>query len=87
VDIVSQIVCYHNDDFFVLWKPNGIPTTFGKETCFLDILMGEIPKKIPDFLVPDHLLLYIDLPDFEQIELKKPFIDKQIKIFGKDEEL
>lgn len=87
MNLLKQIICYHNDDFFVLWKPNGIPTTFGKETCFLDILMGKDIKNSPDFLIPEHLINYIDLPDFVQIELKKTLIDHQIKVFGEDEEL
>jgi autotransporter translocation and assembly factor TamB len=24
-----------------MWKPNALPTTFGKEICFLDILLGK----------------------------------------------
>lgn len=81
MDIISKIICYHNDDFFVLWKPNGIPTTFGKDTCFLDVLMGkDVDAKI-NFVIPEHLFPYIDLPEFNQIEVKKPFIDHQIKEF------
>jgi hypothetical protein len=49
--------------------------------------MGKETKKISDFLIPEHLLPYIDLPDFVQIELKKTLIDHQIKVFGEDEEL
>lgn len=85
--MLSQIICYHNDDFFVLWKPNGIPTTFGKETCFLDILMGKTRQQKTDFSIPEHLIPYIDLPDFTQIELKKTLIDQQVHAFGKDDEL
>lgn len=55
--------------------------------CFLDILLGENIKNSSEFLIPEHLFPYIDLPDFVQIELKKTLIDNQIKIFGKDQEL
>jgi len=84
--MLSTIVCYQNDDFFVLWKPNGIPTTFGKETCFLDILMGKQPNQTLDFSVPPHLLAYIDLPDFIQTELTQSCIENQLHVF-KEEEL
>ena len=87
LDTLSSIICYHNDDFFVLRKPNSIPTTFGKDTCFLDVLMGKTPDSKIQFSIPQHLLPYIDLPEFSQIELKKPFIDHQIKEFGKEHEL
>lgn len=40
-----------------------------------------------DFSIPEHLVPYIDLPDFIQIELKKSLIAYQIKEFGKEEEL
>ncbi len=71
----------------MLWKPNGIPTTFGKETCFLDILMGKQPDLKINFTIPSYLSPYIDLPDFSQIVLKKPLIDHQLQEFGKDKEL
>lgn len=87
MSILSTIVCYHNEDFFVAWKPNGIPTTFGKEICFLDILMGKTSIKPIHFTIPSHLLAYIDLPDFTQTELKQSTIEQQIRTFGKEEEL
>ncbi|MEI7919137.1 MAG: pseudouridine synthase [bacterium] len=88
LDIFSQIVCYHNDDFFVLWKPNGIPTTFGKEQCFLDILLTNTPKnKNTDVAIPNFLLPYIDFPDFVPTTLTEEKIQEQLQTFGKEEEL
>lgn len=87
MDILSKIICYHNNDFFVLWKPNGVPTTFGKDICFLDMLIGKKPDPKIKFAIPEHLLPYVDLPDFTQIEIKKSLIDHQMQEFGKDEEL
>jgi len=49
--------------------------------------MGKIPNQTPDFLIPQHLLPYIDLPDFEHIQLPKHLIDNQIKTFWKEQEL
>lgn len=87
MDALSKIICYHNDDFFVLWKPNALPTTFGKEQCFLDILLGNhIPKNI-DFSIPRFLLPYVDLPDFKPCILKQDAIQHQLVAFGKEEEL
>lgn len=49
--------------------------------------MGKNFKKETDFSIPQHLVPYIDLPDFVQIELKKTLIDHQCKQFGKEDEL
>ena len=70
-----------------MWKPSALPTTFGKELCFLDILLGKQPTTTPDFAIPQVLLPYIDLPDFDPCVLDKKIIDKQIAAFGKDQEL
>jgi 23S rRNA-/tRNA-specific pseudouridylate synthase len=32
---------YSNKDFSLVWKPHGIPSTFGKEESFLDILKNK----------------------------------------------
>ncbi len=87
LDILSKIICYHNDDFFVMWKPRALPTTFGKEQCFLDILLGEKPSQDIVFSIPDFLSPYIDLPDFVPQTLDQASIDRQMTIFGKEGEL
>ncbi len=46
----------------------------------------DVDAKI-NFVIPEHLFPYIDLPEFNQIEVKKPFIDHQIKEFWKEDEL
>ena len=84
---MSKIVCYHNDDFFVMWKPSALPTTFGKELCFLDILLGKENNITIDFSLPDKLLPYIDLPDFSPCTLTQTMINHQIHVFGKNEEM
>ncbi len=68
-------------------KPNGLPTTYGKEICFLDILTGEISDKTLDFSIPTHLLPYIDLPEFVPCKLTPNIIKQQFDIFGKSQEL
>lgn len=87
MDIFSKIICYHNDDFYVLWKPNTLPTTFGKEVCFLDILLGKETQPDTDFSIPKFLVPYIDLPDFKPCILKQSLIQHQLAVFGKEEEL
>lgn len=49
--------------------------------------MGKKADPKVDFTIPGHLLPYIDLPDFSSVELKQPFVDQQVKVFGKDDEL
>jgi len=49
--------------------------------------MGKIISQKADFSIPEHLLPYIDLPDFTQIKLKQSLIDHQINTFGKKDEL
>ena len=87
LDILSKIICYHNDDFFVMWKPSTLPTTFGKWQCFLDILLGESTDSDIDFSIPDFLSAYIDIPDFVPLTLKPTSIKHQLAIFGKEDEL
>ena len=87
LDLISNIICYHNDDFYVMWKPNALPTTFGKEICFLDVLAGKTIDSKTDFSIPDFLVPYIDLPDFKPCTLKIESIHHQSDIFGKEKEL
>ncbi|MEI6672470.1 MAG: pseudouridine synthase [bacterium] len=87
LDLLSKIICYHNDDFYVMWKPNTLPTTFGKEQCFLDILLGNPIEQDIDFSLPHHLLSYIDLPDFTPYTIQQANIQQQLNIFGKEDEL
>jgi hypothetical protein len=70
-----------------MWKPSVLPTTFGKEPCFLDILLGKVKDLDTDFSLPSFLLPYIDLPDFTPCILKQASIDHQLNVFGKDQEL
>ncbi|MFA6256292.1 MAG: RNA pseudouridine synthase [Candidatus Absconditabacterales bacterium] len=70
-----------------MWKPSGLPTTFGKEPCFLDILLGKEIEHKTDFSLPSFLLPYVDLPDFTPYILKKSSIQQQLNVFGKDDEL
>ena len=70
-----------------MWKPSTLPTTFGKESCFLDILLGKYTEPNTDFSIPGFLLPYIDLPDFKVCILKQDAIQHQLNIFGKEKEL
>jgi hypothetical protein len=67
-----------------MWKPNTLPTTFGKELCFLDILLGKDINSDTDFSLPKFLLPYIDLPDFKLCILQQASIQHQLDVFGKD---
>lgn len=87
LDILSKIICYHNDDFYVMWKPSALPTTFGKEICFLDVLLWKEINQHTDFSIPKFLLPYIDLPDFKSCTLKHQSIQHQLDVFGKEHEL
>ncbi len=68
-------------------KPSGLPTTFGKELCFLDILLGQQPDRKIDFPVPKAISPYIDLPGFVKVTFKQVAIDHQARLFGKSWEL
>ena len=81
MDLLSKIICYENTDFYVMWKPNTLPTTFGKEGCFLDILLGKNTDPKTDFSLPKFLIPYIDLPDFDSCLLKQSAIQQQLAIF------
>jgi 23S rRNA-/tRNA-specific pseudouridylate synthase len=49
--------------------------------------MGKQCIQEVDFSLPEHLLSYVDLPGFTKLKLKKPFLDRQLKIFSKENEL
>ena len=70
-----------------MWKPSALPTTFGKELCFLDILLEKEKDLKTDFSIPEKLLPYIDLPDFSPCTITKTLIKHQLEVFGKDEEI
>ncbi len=70
-----------------MWKPSTLPTTFGKELCFLDILLGKKPDQNTDFSIPSFLLPYIDLPNFKPCSFKQASIQHQLSVFGNNEEL
>gem|GEM_PF-627880 len=85
--MLSKIICYHNNDFYVMWKPSALPTTFGQEVCFVDILLGKTINSDTNFSIPKFLIPYIDLPDFKTCILKQETIQHQLDIFGKEQEL
>lgn len=70
-----------------MWKPNTLPTAFGNELCFLDILLGKQLISDTDFSLPSFLLPYIDLPDFKSCTLQQASIQHQLDVFWKDKEL
>ena len=70
-----------------MWKPNALPTTFGKDLCFLDILLEKDTTIKTDFSIPKKLVPYIDLPDFHPCTITKALVQYQMNIFGKEEEL
>ena len=40
------IIHYQDKYFYYLWKPEGVPSTFGKQKCFLDNLLESTDKDI-----------------------------------------
>ncbi len=87
MDLLSKIVCYHNEDFYFMWKPRSMPTAFGQETCFLDMLLWKDIDQKTDFPIPAFLTPHIDLPWFTTYTLTATTIQTQFKIFGMDHEL
>ncbi len=41
-----KIVSYEDDLFYYFWKPYWVPSTFGKEKCFLDFLIETKDQEI-----------------------------------------
>lgn len=70
-----------------MWKPSALPTTFGKEPCFLDMLLGKTINPDTDFSIPKFILPYIDLPDFKPCIIQQASIQHQLNVFGNNEEL
>ncbi len=64
-----------------------MPTAFGQEICFLDILLWKDIDPKTDFSIPAFLLPYLNLPSFKTYTLTATTIQNQFKIFGMDQEL
>lgn len=43
-DFIMKIVWYEDKFCYYVWKPAGIPTTFGKKSSFLEFLFQQ-PEK------------------------------------------
>ncbi len=41
-----DIIYYQDKCFYYFWKPEGIPSTFGKQKCFINSLLESMDKKI-----------------------------------------
>jgi len=41
-----KITFYEDKLFYYFWKPDGVPSTFGKQKCFLDFLLESKDKTI-----------------------------------------
>ena len=41
-----QITYYQDKYFYYFWKPAGVPSTFGKQKCFIDCLLENTDKDI-----------------------------------------
>ncbi len=46
-----EITHYQDDRFFYFWKPAGIPSTFGKQQCFLDFLLESKDSKVEEIMI------------------------------------
>jgi 23S rRNA-/tRNA-specific pseudouridylate synthase len=55
---------YQNDNFLLIWKPAGIPSTFGKEESFLDYMKKK--SESPFTLTPLSELLPAELVSFAE---------------------
>ena len=40
------IIHYEDKYFYYFWKPAGVPSTFGKQRCFIDTLLESTDKNI-----------------------------------------
>ena len=46
-----NITRYQDNHFFYFWKPAGIPSTFGKEKSFLDVILSSKDRQISDIVL------------------------------------
>lgn len=46
-----KINFYQDSMFFYFWKPWGIPSTFGKQKCFIDFLLESKDSKIQEIML------------------------------------
>jgi 23S rRNA-/tRNA-specific pseudouridylate synthase len=46
-----NITRYQDNYFFYFWKPAGIPSTFGKEKSFLDVILNSEDKTVLEIVL------------------------------------
>jgi len=91
-----QTTIFQNKDYLLLRKPHSIPSTFGLQESFLDIIKQHLSDQtltltpLSEFL-PADLLSYAlsHLEGFEEIgdnEQLKELLSKQVDTFGQEQE-
>ncbi len=46
-----KINFYQDSRFFYFWKPWGIPSTFGKQKCFIDVLLESKDPRVKEIML------------------------------------
>ena len=82
------MIIYENQNFYLLWKPRGVPSTFGKEKSLLDYFwdrseLENLLKNNTDF---EYCFPYISLDWFTKLEDISIFLDNQLGHFSKEQE-
>lgn len=51
----SQLFVRYQDTFYTyIWKPAGIPSTFGKEKSFLELIFEDVDPTLHAFIAHQH---------------------------------
>ena len=96
-----MFIVYENKDYYLFWKPHGLPSTFGKEKCFLEYLVESMPRngggtkyKVEtdskayapiDLCTYKPFQKYFD-PSLKPVKNVEEVIKHQIQAFSKDQE-
>ena len=88
-----KTVAYQTKDFLLVRKPHGIPSTFGQEESFLDILKKHLTEPCVQSVgledVLDPSLQIVPIPrssEFVQVANLDAILREQVDRFGQEEE-
>ena len=96
-----QTTIYQNQNYLLIRKPHGVPSTFGEQESFLDIIKNNMSEKRLVWtplsqLVPEDIFSFVTsrLEDFEERtnEMEEwnggmdQLLRQQVETFGEDQE-
>lgn len=79
---------YENENIYLLWKPRGLPSTFGPEKSLLDFFSDkdQLDKLLQNNTDFEYCLPYISLDWYTKVEDISIFLNNQLTQFSQEQE-